>query len=58
MFKLNETDKKWVDEIWSRIDAKLEYVAPLNKDKIPYITVDGVYNNMAEDDITWWTNGF
>lgn len=58
MYNISEADKKWVDEIWAKIDSKLRTVAPLNKDKIPYTTVDGVYNDMAKEDITWWTNGF
>lgn len=58
MYNITDADKKWVDEIWSKIDSKLKVVAPLNKDKIPYTTVDGVYNDMAKEDITWWTNGF
>lgn len=58
MYNITDADKKWVDEIWSKIDNKLKVVAPLNKDKIPYTTVDGVYNDMAKEDITWWTNGF
>lgn len=58
MYNISEADKKWVDEIWAKIDNKLKTVAPLNKDKIPYTTVDGVYNDMAKEDITWWTNGF
>lgn len=58
MYNISEADKKWVDEIWAKIDNKLKTVAQLNKDKIPYTTVDGVYNDMAKEDITWWTNGF
>lgn len=58
MYNISEADKKWVDEIWAKIDSKLRTVAPLNKDKIPYTAVDGVYNDMAKEDITWWTNGF
>ena len=58
MYNISEADKNWVDEIWAKIDSKLRTVAPLNKDKIPYTTVDGVYNDMAKEDITWWTNGF
>lgn len=58
--------KKWVDEIWNRLDRKLSAVAELNRDTIPYTTSskwhnhtkDGVYCDMKKIDITWWTNGF
>ena len=63
---INQQDREWVDEIWNKIDKKLRHVAPLNRDKIPYttsskwnnLTTDGVYCDMKEHDITWWTNGF
>lgn len=57
-YDISREDRAWVDEIWNKIDAKLKVVAPLNKDKIPYTTVNGVYNDMVKEDITWWTNGF
>ncbi|MDO5396970.1 MAG: glycoside hydrolase family 88 protein [bacterium] len=58
LYNLSDADRAWVDEVWNKIDSKLKVVAPLNKDKIPYTTVNGVYNDMASEDITWWTNGF
>lgn len=58
MYKLSENDKRFVDALWERIDKKLQWVAPEAKDKLPYTTINGVYNNMAEDDVSWWTNGF
>lgn len=33
-------------------------VVQRNKNKIPYLTADGLYEDMAEKDIYWWTNGF
>lgn len=29
-----------------------------NQNKIPYLTVNGLYEDMTEKDIYWWTNGF
>ena len=49
---------EWINEVWKKLDKKLSAEAVRNRDKIPYTTVDGVYNNMAKDDVTWWTNGF
>ena len=51
-------NKAWVDEIWEKIDHKLKLSVSRNKGKIPYTTVNGVYDNKAETDISWWTNGF
>ncbi len=51
-------DEKWINEIWGKLDNKLSKVAVRAREKLPYTTVDGVFNNMAEKDVSWWTNGF
>lgn len=56
--KIVSENKAWIDEVWNRIDAKMRVVSEASKNKIPYTTVNGVHNNMAKDDVTWWTNGF
>ena len=33
-------------------------VAERNSRKIPYTTVDGVFDDLSDRDISWWTNGF
>lgn len=49
---------EWVNNIWNKLDQKLCAEAIRNRAKIPYTAENGVYNNMAKDDVTWWTNGF
>lgn len=56
--KIISDNKLWIDNVWEKIDRKMKVVSELSKDKIPYTTVAGIHNNMAKDDITWWTNGF
>lgn len=56
--KIVSENRAWIDEVWNKIDAKMKVVSQASKNKIPYTTIDGVHNNMAEDDVTWWTNGF
>lgn len=58
MNKIIEDNKEWINKTWDKIDAKLKAVRERSKDKIPYTAIDGVHNNMAKDDVTWWTNGF
>lgn len=58
MEKIILENKEWIDKVWEKADKKLRNTAVKNENKIPYTTVNGVYNNMAEDDVTWWTNGF
>lgn len=56
--KIVSENKEWIDGVWEKIDRKMKTVSELSKDKIPYTTVNGVHNNMAKDDVSWWTNGF
>lgn len=59
MIKINEQTQNWVNEIWDKIDNKLTKVAPRTKDKLPYTTFDGVYNDFSQgESVNFWTNGF
>lgn len=63
MLNITEADKKWADETWQKIDAKMRVVAERNKDIIPYTTdSEGRFIDCAKGefpyDISWWTNGF
>lgn len=49
---------KNIELIWEKLDKKLSKTAIKSFDKIPYTTQNGVHDNMAQNDITWWTNGF
>lgn len=52
-------DKKWAEEIWKKIDTKLEKVAMRSAHKLPYTTdASNVHIDMQQKNITWWTNGF
>ena len=58
MNKIIEENKDFINSTWDKLDKKLKLVSERSKNKIPYTTRDGVHNNMADEDITWWTNGF
>lgn len=51
-------DLNWAEEVARKIREKVSVVADRNRDKIPYTTVEGLYNDMSVDNICWWTNGF
>lgn len=56
---LTEQDKIWVEQTIEKIKEKMYAVTERNKDKIPYTTKDGVFDDRsAADEINWWTNGF
>ena len=58
MLPLKEEEKKWVEDIWGKIDNKLMIVSERSRNKIPYKSVDGMHDDKSESNINWWTNGF
>ena len=50
-------EKKWALTVAEKILAKTKISAERSKDKIPYITVDGRFDDCSNR-ISWWTNGF
>lgn len=48
----------WIKDVSENIKKKMSLVARRNSNKIPYRTVDGIYQDMGAQDIYWWTNGF
>lgn len=55
---MEQSKKKWANEILNAIEEKLSVVAKRNINKIPYTTIDGRYDDWSGDRIGWWTNGF
>lgn len=55
---VNMEDKLWAKEVSEKIKQKMKIVAKRSKDKIPYTTVDGMFDDKSDRDICWWTNGF
>lgn len=51
-------DQKWVDEVAAKIKEKELKTAQRNAHKVPYISRDGVYEDLSGERIGWWTNGF
>lgn len=56
---LKEADKKWAEDIYEKIQKKMDAECGRIGSKIPYIAENGVYReDKSEADIIWWTNGF
>ncbi len=52
-------EKRWAEEIALKICEKERVVAARSGEKIPYTTVNGIFDdNSGSDRIGWWTNGF
>ena len=55
---MREEKIKWVQDAIDRIRRKMPVVAERSRGKIPYLTVDGIFDDWTEKNILWWTNGF
>lgn len=52
------TELQWAEQVAEKIEQKMEKVAKRTGGKIPYTTVNGVFDDLTDTDIYWWTNGF
>ncbi len=51
-------EREWISEVYNKILAKEKKVAERSRNKIPYSTKNGVFDDRGKTDICWWTNGF
>jgi unsaturated chondroitin disaccharide hydrolase len=51
-------EKDWAAAVWKKIAAKVSAEAGRMGAKIAYTTVNGVWQDWGEKNISWWTNGF
>ena len=50
--------KTWSEEILRKIDQKIEAQCGRLDGIIPYISENGRYTDVGEENLSWWTNGF
>ena len=51
-------NKAWIDDVWNKIECKMNVVVLRSADKIPYTTIKGVHDDKSKNNMSWWTNGF
>ena len=56
MFSTSST--QWAQTVFSKLVEKMPEVTKRSKNKIPYTTENGVFNDLSKDGFAWWTNGF
>ena len=57
-YAISEADRQWAAGIWDKLAVKLKEECLRVGPKMPYIPENGVYGDMAERNLVWWTNGF
>lgn len=55
---LSNADKKWVNDIWSKLENKLSKTAVSIGDILPYTTQNGKYIPDTYEGASFWANGF
>lgn len=50
--------KKWTEDIIEKLDKKMSVVGPEIEGKMPFISVNGKWNDRSKDAVFAWTNGF
>lgn len=58
MYKSVAENAQWINDTWSRVDRKLQSTCIKSREKLPYMSIDGVHNNLLETNPCFWTNGF
>lgn len=54
MMKMAEADKKWINDTWEKIDAKLSLAAVRSRNIIPYLSNEkGRHIDISGKDICW-----
>lgn len=49
---------QWAEDIWKKLELKLEAECRRLGSMMPYIPADGKYEDMGKRELTAWTNGF
>ncbi|WP_144027199.1 glycoside hydrolase family 88 protein [Paenibacillus sp. FSL R7-0273] len=57
-YTISETDRQWAARVWDKLEVKLKAECRRVGPIMPYIPVNGTYEDMAEKNLVWWTNGF
>ena len=56
--EISRDDVRWAEGVWDKIQVKIEAECRRLGGTIPYIAVNGVYQDQMENNPYWWTNGF
>ncbi|MEK8215464.1 glycoside hydrolase family 88 protein [Paenibacillus sp. FSL L8-0463] len=57
-YAVSEADRQWAAQVWDKLAIKLKAECQRTGPIMPYIPVNGTYEDMGERNLVWWTNGF
>ncbi|NGZ73909.1 glycoside hydrolase family 88 protein [Saccharibacillus alkalitolerans] len=56
--EIKGADQEWLEQVWNNMQAKMSTECARVGENIPYIPVNGRYEDHGAKNISWWTNGF
>ena len=57
-YNITVQEQEWAQQIWEKLEKKLSAQNERLGSRMPYIPVNGRYEDMGEEHLTWWTNSF
>lgn len=57
-YQISAEEVRWAQETFALIEKKISAECGRIGSQMPYIPVDGHYQDMGEKHLTWWTNSF
>ena len=58
MNKAAQSDSKFIDVVWSKLDTKFSIISERSRNKLPSTALCGVHDDMSKKNPSYWTNGF
>lgn len=46
--QLESPEKEWLDQVYEKIETKMQWVSEKSKDKIPYLTINGTHDDRGD----------
>jgi len=57
-YNFSEDESNFLNDTWKKLENKLSITSERIGSSIPYIATNHKYDDVGEDRLTWWTNGF
>lgn len=57
-YEITPKELEWAQQTWERLERKIDAQNKRLGSMMPYIPVNGRYEDMGEEHLAWWTNSF
>ncbi len=57
-YEIEKETLNWAESVWEKLEIKLEAECRRLGSMMPYVPINGTYEDMGKKELTAWTNGF